>query len=643
MNCFTQSIRIDDPYNETHVTTLLAIIYYNIGQLYLRLLNGDNQAFQFFCKSHDLLLQEVARQQSSHHRDEKQHQEPNCNKSSLDLLVCVLHNIAYIYYRRGKLEVAAQMLERALNYLLPNRTKYALELASTMNCLGVVYFHMSSVSSSSINGSMFRKAAVCMCEQSLTIQRSYHGEPCYETRQLATVLNNLGRIYISINDNTKAIANYTEALNMRRRALGNDHIDVAATLYNMGRAHQEQKDFTKALDVYNESLNIVKLRLGRNHRDVAIMLKCIAQIYHEQNRNDISKETYEEALNIARVALGEYHVEVAVILNKYGNMLFEIQHYDDAHRIYKEGLHVERKVLEPTNPNIAITLINIARIYKQNEMFEEALELYEEAASIQRKTLGPSHPEVATTVSLMGLIYYLKSDCTKSIVCYQEALRIRWLLYGETSNLEIASTLNSIGLVLFRLRATDLALRSFLRCYEMRLELLGSSNHRDVGIVLFNIATAHLELGNEEQALRLYKETIRVESSVLGKSSKEVVFTMRQVALLHQDRGEYSEAIDCFRQALAIQQTTTTEHCDGDEGSRVSIINTLTLLGNAYLQQGDITNAIAVYSEALRFLEAAEEGGEDGSSSSSLVVDLSINGMTLYGFNKLHPKCAAAA
>ena len=621
MNKFTQSIIIDDPENETPLPTLLAIILYNVGHLHIRL-NDDDQAYEFFSKSLDFLLQPQCRVE----------EQNSCN-SKLGLLVCVLHNIAYIDYQYGRFDIAAQALEKALHFLLASIQCHrypsnALDIARTMNCLGVLYFHITSHSSStkSYDRENFRSAAAYLCQETLAIWRSAHGDHHVE---IATVLNNLGRIYVSMRKYAESTMSYTEALDIRCRLLGKDHIDVAATLYNMGRTCHEQGQLSEAMELYKRALDIVQLRLGHRHRDVGILLKSIAQIYHDQKEEDLAKSTYEKSLHIARSALGTAHVEVAVILNKYGNLLYETGDFIRAICIYKEGLQIEREVLEFSDSNIAVTLVNIARIYKQIGRYEDALELYEEAAGIQRLTRGGEN-EVAATISQMGLINYQMSNCSEALRLYQEVLWIRWSIHGEGSNLEVASTLNSIGLVLFKLRENHLALRSFQRCLEMRREILGS-DHRDVSVVLFNIATTYLESGNEEEALKVYKETIRVERLAHGERSNEVAFTMRQVGLLHQDRGDFAKAIHFFRQTLAIQRSTVS--CSGG-GGRASIVRTLTCLGNVHLQQGDANNAVVAYSEALRLLES------DGSSS---VVDLAISGLNMYALSKFHPECAAAA
>jgi tetratricopeptide (TPR) repeat protein len=275
-------------------------------------------------------------------------------------VVPILHNIGYIQYRSGELENALRTFNDALHIF--RFLKNDIELAATMNCIGVVCFHMPLAVTAK---------AMDYYVEALKIRRQCFGD---DHRDVATTLNNIGRVHYIKGEYDYALLKYLEALRIRRRLLGKDHLDVAATVYNAGQTFHQQGELDKALKYYQEFMRITVPKLGQNHRDVAIMLKCMAQIHHEQRKYEHALKLYAEALTVAEDALG-VHAEVASILNKMGNLYYERGDFDEALEKYKQGLEVERIVLHGLHPNITVTLTNIGQIHKQRGEYHDALKL----------------------------------------------------------------------------------------------------------------------------------------------------------------------------------------------------------------------------------------------------------------------------
>jgi len=385
-----------------------------------------------------------------------------------------------------------------------------LVLAATLNCLGVLYFHLPKPET---------EKSLEFLVKALDQQRHHCNPPGNaklgfsmslptvdsfgSTRTatvVATTLNNIGRIHFTCGRLDMAIESYSESLSIRRAILGPDHPDVAATVYNAGQTFHQLGQLTKALETYREFVRIA-LKTGKSNRYLVIVLKCMALIYQEQKDNKQALTFFHQALTVGRSILGTHGV-VASILNKLGNLYYEMGDSDAAFEMYREGLAVERIVLDSNHPNIAVTLSNIGQICKQRGDFAGALRLYEEALVIQTAPTTTSDildPSVAVTLSNIGLIHYQTKKYAAALELYQEALRIRRELFGENS-LDVASCLNSIGLVLFKLGLAEMAYQSFAESLRIRRHVQGQS-HRDIAIIMYNIATIHLELGNDDESV----------------------------------------------------------------------------------------------------------------------------------------------
>jgi tetratricopeptide (TPR) repeat protein len=85
-------------------------------------------------------------------------------------------------------------------------------------------------------------------------------------------------------DTDRAIADHSEAIRLRERALGPDHPDVAQSLHNLALLYGSQRQYADAERLYQRSLAIREKALGGDHLDVAWSLNNLARLYYDQGR-----------------------------------------------------------------------------------------------------------------------------------------------------------------------------------------------------------------------------------------------------------------------------------------------------------------------------------------------------------------------
>mmetsp|Transcript_16955 Transcript_16955/g.46500 ORF Transcript_16955/g.46500 Transcript_16955/m.46500 type:complete len:717 (+) Transcript_16955:158-2308(+) len=521
------------------------------------------------------------------------------------------HNLGHCWYRLGRNDDALKSYSKALAIAQERNIDY-VHVAACLNCIAVILFHNE--------GNTPENVLVLFKH----VEKVFRTSIGYKSRQVATVLNNMGRVYYLNSKYDLAMEAYTEALKTREELLGTSSIDVAATICNKGQTHHQRGELDCAMECYKKFRQIALAQLGSNHRDIAIIYKCMAEIHREQGDNDKARFMYESALQSGRAALGPFHPDVASTLNKLANLYYEMHDLDTALRYYMEGLKIERVALEEGHPHAIVTILNVAQIHRQRGSYKKALENYKEACTLQLKKLGPNDFSMASILSNIGLMHYQLKDYPVAFDNYQEALRIQRDHFGTDDNLEIASTLNSIGLVLFNQGTHELALGCFNDSLRIRTKILGA-DHRDVAILWYNIATIHLERGNGDLAIELYQETLRVERIALGQKHHDVILTLQHLGLVYQQRGELDQALVYFSEALEIESTKTENHA--------AVGKLYNLIGNIHLQQADTAKMMECYSKASRVYCHAGKQAEN----------LVIAGYNFYGLSKLHPPCAPIA
>lgn len=601
-------IRESTPIDET-----AANLYYNIAQTYVqRELYSD--AIIWFHKSLDKFLSLYT----------------NNNKDSLLPIVMNLHSLGYCHYRLGRDHLAKEFYQRAFDFLSINGLGKA-HLAATINCIGVIIFNQQQTCDSDQAMNMFL--------ESLELYKSC--DQIESTGNLvatiATVMNNIGRVYYLRSDFKNALKVYKECVKLRRESLDEYSVDVAATAYNLGQTLYQLGHLDDALTYYHDFLTIMVLKVGSKSKDIALVYKGIAEIHQDKANPKTALHYFERALEIqkAHTKPGIANAEIATLLNKMGNQCYAMKDFHAAMKYYRQGLQIEKAILEPNHPHIIITTTNIGHIYKQFGEYQNALVSYRQVYQMQLKQYGDDHFVLAETMSSIGLMQYQLKSYEASFDSYQEALRIRRQHFGieNDEHPEIASTLNSIGLVLFRQEIYDLAKHCFTESLRIRTKLLGK-DHREVAILWYNIATIHFETGEDELAIQMYKETLRVERQALGHDHPDVILTLQHLGQVHQQLGHTEKALQYFREALTVERQRK-------ESSERSMARILNLLGNAYLQIGKTSEMMECYVEASRLYGAIHRSQSPPNASSSET--LVIGGYNFYGLSKTNPPCAPVA
>lgn len=268
MHTFANPIRINAELSTIHTAT--ATILFNLGQIQVRL-NDNEEAERSFVRACQV---------------EWSSSGGGCSlkaKTGGVSIMAILHNIGNVQYRMGRYEDAIKSYSKALDLCRGSYVESShqmLEVAATLNCLGVLYFHLPKADT---------EKAMAYYQESLAISRAVLGQDAV-TKEIATTINNIGRIHYMKGEHTLALEVYSEALTMRKSLFGNNHLDVAATVYNAGQTFHQCGNLDKAMELYGQFLAIAKSRLGYQHRDVAIMLKCmVSQLQYTLDVESIFK------------------------------------------------------------------------------------------------------------------------------------------------------------------------------------------------------------------------------------------------------------------------------------------------------------------------------------------------------------------
>jgi len=335
----------------------------------------------------------------------------------------------------------------------------------------------------------------------------------------AQMLDVLGQVYYSLGAYSRAQPLLERSLAMRRRLLGDRHLDVADGESHLGELLRTKGDF----------------RAGEPH--------------------------LRRALTLHRELLGAEHVTVANDLHELGTALMDGGDYAGGEPLYREALAMRRKLLGPEHPDVAESLMGLSYVMTMKGDLAAAEQFQTDALAIYRKAYGDAHPMLALTLSNLAATLDRRGDYERSLAVNQEALAMRRKLFGD-EHPSIAISLANMGVQQFRRGNYEGAEHYLREAIALNRKLLGDENPATATAV-YNLATLLSRRGRYAEAEPMLREVLAVRRKVKGEEHTDIAAAMQILAGVVQHRGRPAEAEALYGAALSMRRRTQgPEHPD---------------------------------------------------------------------------------
>ncbi len=327
-----------------------------------------------------------------------------------------------------------------LNASAPNYHRSELKLADCFNRLSLQYDNSGNYTE-----------AIKLGTQALEIRRKVLGE---EHPDYALSLNNLTIDYAKIGNYTEAIRLGTQASEILKKFLGEEHPDYALSLDNLAYLNNTIGNYTEAIRLGTQASEILKKILGEEHSDYAISLNNLASYYDEIGNHTEAIKLGTQALEILKKVFGEEHPFYATSLNNLAYCNSEIGNYTEAIRLGTRALEIHKKALGEEHPDYANSLANLAGYYENIGNYTEAIRLGTRALEIRKKALGGEHPDYAKSLNDLAVYYAIIGNNTEAIRLGTQALEIRKKALGG-EHPDYAQSLNNLANYYFVINEYD--------------------------------------------------------------------------------------------------------------------------------------------------------------------------------------------
>lgn len=263
----------------------------------------------------------------------------------------------------------------------------------------------------------------------------------------AALFQDLGRLYLELGAWEEASRLVESAIELRRRDLGVDHVEVGRGLLHLGHLESLRADYDASRRSLGEALEIFQHRLGEDHPETASVLSRLGYIHSEQGDYDTADQMTRRAAEIfaehppddpreethlldIRLDLslkrGEFqtaetfarrvlefrrrtfpddHLEIVSAENNLGLTLYNLGRLADAEKHLEVSIERTRRFLPDSHPNNAIATGNLASVVTEQGRLREGEKTHREALALRLKIYDEGHP--AVTWGLVELAWNL--------------------------------------------------------------------------------------------------------------------------------------------------------------------------------------------------------------------------------------------
>ena len=340
-----------------------------------------------------------------------------------------------------------------------------------------------------------------------------------------TILNNLGVIYSSNGETTKAFEYYRRSLTIGEKA--NNKEEIAISLNNIGFLYMNQGKSEKALECFNRSL-MIREEI-KNKSGIAESLNNIGGFY--EDKGDIIKalEYFDRSLKVREANRGanDNIVDkkgVAGCLNNIAGIYDDQDDRAKALEYYHKSLILLQEINDKNG--IANAFNNIGIVYKKESNISRALEYFKQSLKMREEI--NDRQGVAYSLNSIAGIYYIKNNIEKTKEYIEKSEKI----LAEINDLQgLSFSFNLMAKCLLKEEKIEAAFIYSARSLKIARQLGYPLNIKNSAELLYLI---YKKQNKPKEALEMHELYIQMRDSINNAET-------RKASLKQQFKYEYEK------------------------------------------------------------------------------------------------------
>ncbi len=384
--------------------------------------------------------------------------------------------------------------------------------------------------------------------------------PVAEKSELAKQLISIGNTYYNLSNYPKAIATYSDALNIYVELDGNSsenaaklNIYIGNCYYNNELYIEADSNYQLALDIYNNIEDI----------DTETVIDIHINISNCYDNLKLSEENNSNKLD-DKILTNNFGLANRYFKNNYNENALDL--FLDFHKHKLENPDDERfSTLEDLLGKIT-TLCLVNGKFKNTEKY--FLDLY----NLTKSTHGLEHFDTTTGASKLGQYYYKIENYVKAKEFFVISFKIRCKILGKEDNYTLSSA-EWLRTILTYLDGWEEAESFYKEILEIKRNLLEDDNPKLLSSII-SLARIYNELEDYTKSEVLYAEAVSKSEIIHGSKSQNTINVKLKLADVYYYSEKYNNAINLLQK---VYEEYLAEH-EEDE----TIANIMRKLGNNF-------------------------------------------------------------
>ena len=336
----------------------------------------------------------------------------------------------------------------------------------------------------------------------------FDGPPLVRAHLLQTVANTLRELGLM----KRAEAPQEEALEIRRKELGNEDPKTLSSIYNSGILLTHLNRTEEAEQLHREALEV--RRLQSDEVAQVASLNGLTSFLLKHGRFEEAEELLLEALEICRRTPQDHAVGLRVSTGSMGSALAELLRIEEAEVYMRKAVELARsspkrdtnEYLQEAINNLAWFLNFRARTENSRSLNEEAVELFEEVLAISRHDRGNQHYLTLRFMRNLGVTYLTIDNLEKAEPLLQEGLKLsrRTLGSGHSDTLSFLGNMGDLREAQGRLDEAETYLREAVEIGQRTC----APDDQNLPYLMNSLAKVLLTRDKLDEAVHIYEEAL---------------------------------------------------------------------------------------------------------------------------------------
>ncbi|MEM7582265.1 MAG: CHAT domain-containing tetratricopeptide repeat protein [Acidobacteriota bacterium] len=373
------------------------------------------------------------------------------------------------------------------------------------------------------------------------------------------------------------------ALELRQRALGPGHPDVAQSLHTSACLSWAEGDYERAGELLEQALEIRRSALGERTIEVARTFNDLGLLRKMQGDYAVARGLYEDARALREVVACPVQEKVSGDTN-HAVLLREIGDLEGARELLEHAVATAEGAFAPDHPRLASSLNSLARLHQRMGDYASARSLFERVLKMRQAAFGPDHPAVGISLNNLGLLLQEMGAYRDAGELFERAQGI-WRRTLPAEHPHVVTGLNNQAGLLHRQGELAAARGLYERALAIR-QRIHDPEHPQVALALHNLAGLLTESGEHAAARSRYERALEILAATHGPDHPAVARSLEKLAVLLRAEGDSGAALELFERGLEIRRSTFGEEHPNTVAVRAELAATR-------WRRGDLEGALA--------------------------------------------------